>query len=281
MRFHKLLVASVAVVLAVSGCRHHYAKKDGCCDPTPPPYGIRGPATLPPPNVPTQPLPGPAVPSPGPSGYLQGPVDPLRAAPSGPTTLYPDPVPGSGMSRPAPPSASGTSDRPVNGVTAEPVNGVTAEPVKASAVGTGLPGSTKVKDGLYAGRRPTIDGYDALKAARFRTVIYLHGAGADVAAVKDLAATRDLNFVAIETTPETLAEASRQFDRVAGDRVTRPAYVFADDDVRAGAVWYLHFRTADAADPDVARLRAKALGLTERGDEGKAFAAAVEKALDR
>jgi hypothetical protein len=174
-------------------------------------------------------------------------------------------------SRPGPPSTSNVLGGPVK---------PTAEPPKART-GSGLPGYTKVKDGLYAGRKPAIEGYDSLRSAGFRTVIYLHGPGADVAAVKDLAATRDLHFVAIETTPETLAEASKQFDRVVTDRVTRPAYVFADDDLRAGAVWYLHFLTVDAAGPDVARLKAKPLGLHERGEEGQAFAIAIQKVLEK
>jgi hypothetical protein len=138
-----------------------------------------------------------------------------------------------------------------------------------------------VKDGLYASRKPALDGYDTLKNSRFRTVIYLHASGADLAAVKDLASTRDLGFVAIETTPEILAQSSKQFDRVVGDRLTRPALVFADDPVRAGAVWYLHFRKVDAADPDVARLRAKPLGLSEQGTEGNAFAIAIQRVLEQ
>jgi hypothetical protein len=56
--------------------------------------------------------------------------------------------------------------------------------------------------------------------------------------------------------------------------------VFADNSMRAGAVWYLHFRLAESADPDAARLRAKALGLSEAGDEGKAFALAILKVLE-
>ena len=50
--------------------------------------------------------------------------------------------------------------------------------------------------------------------------------------------------------------------------------------MRAGAVWYLHFRTAEALGDDVARLRAKALGLSEAGDEGKAFAVAIQRVLE-
>jgi protein tyrosine phosphatase (PTP) superfamily phosphohydrolase (DUF442 family) len=157
------------------------------------------------------------------------------------------------------------------------------EPPKAAAAAAaaaGLPGYMKVKDGLYAGGKPTLDGFDALKKAGFRTVIYLHATGADVSAVKDTASTRGLNFVAIETTPETLADAVSQFNRTAADRLTRPAYVFADAAPRAGAVWYLHFRTAEALGDDVARLRSKPLGLTEQGDEGRAFALAIQRVLE-
>ena len=68
-----------------------------------------------------------------------------------------------------------------------------------------------------------------------------------------------------------------QFDREAADRRNRPAYVFADNPVRAGAVWYLHFRNVDAQDNDVARLRAKPLGLSELDEEGKAFALAISR----
>jgi hypothetical protein len=270
MRRQLLLGASVAVLVAVAGCHHKCLKKDDCCGNPPPPIGMRGPATLPPPGVPTQPL--PAVPGPapsvfpGPSGYLPPTTDG-----SGPKVLFPDPLPGSSSSRPAQPYPPG--------VLGGPVKPTGTEPPKAMSIGTGLPGFTKVKDGLYAGRKPTIDGYDSLKHAAFRTVVYLHGAGADVAAVKDLASDRGLLLVAIETTPETLAEASKQFDRVVTDRQTRPAYVFADNDLRAGALWYLHFRAVDAADPDVARLKAKPLGLSEQGDEGKAFAIAIQNVL--
>ena len=275
MRRRMLLLASVALVVAFAGCRHKCHKwhhKDDCC-PAPGPAGVRGPMLLPPAGVPT--TPGPAVPGPAPSvlppgtsGFLPPPT--VTPDAGGPKVLLPEPLPGSGMSsRPAPagPNFLGGPVKP-------------AEAPKPATT-AGLPGFTKVKEGLYAGGRPTIDGFDALKTARFRTVIYMHGPGADVAAVKDLATTRDLNFVAIPTTPETLAEASSQFNRAVGDRLNRSAYIFADDDLRAGAVWYLYFRTVDAADVDAARVRAKALGLNDQSEEGKAFWVAIQKVLEK
>jgi hypothetical protein len=271
MRRRMLLLTSVALLVAFAGCRHRCHKKDDCCPPSGGPLGSRSPLLLPPAGVPTTPGPAPSVLPPGGSGYLPPPAN-ITPAPDngGPKVLFPDPLPGSPSS--ARPGPSGPS------FLGGPTKPQTTEPPKAPGT-AGLPGYTKVKDGLFAGGKPTLDGFDSLKSAGFRSVIYLHAAGADVAAVKDMATTRDLNFVAIETTPETLADASKQFDRLAGDRLTRPAYVFADDAMRAGAVWYLHFRTADALGDDVARLRAKPLGLSEAGAEGQAFALAIQRIL--
>jgi hypothetical protein len=273
MRRQMLVLASVALV-AFAGCRHHCRKAcDSCAPPIGGSSGAR-PILLPPAGVPTTPGGGSPVPSVGPggSGYLP-PASVAPAPDSGPKVLFPDVLPGSPSStRPAQPGAPNFLGGPV-----KPQSN---EPPKAPAAGTaGLPGYTKVKDGLFAGGKPTLDGFDSLKAAGFRSAIYLHASGADVSAVKDMASTRGVNFVAIETTPETLAEASKKFDQLAADRLTRPAYVFADDPVRAGAVWYLHFRTADALGDDVARLRAKPLGLSEANEEGKAFALAIQAVL--
>lgn len=272
MRRRMLLLTSVAVLVAFAGCRHRchklLHKKDDCCT-TPGPSG-RNPALLPPTGLPTTPGGPPSVLPPGGSNYLPPSTNPPKPG-GGPDVLFPDPLPPGAHSHSSRPTQT---DKPA--VLSGPVKPATAEPQRAAA---GLPGYTKVKDGLFAGQKPTLDGFDALKSAGFRTVIFLHAPGADVAAVKDVATTRDLNVLAIETTPEALAEASAKFDRAAGDRLNRPVYVFADDPARAGAVWYLHFRN-EALGDDVARLRAKALGLSDRSDEGRAFAPAIEKVLE-
>src|SRR5205823_11397723 len=142
------------------------------------------------------------------------------------------------------PGTGSSRSNPGRGVLGGPAKPQTAEPPaapKVSAAPAGLSGYVRVKGGLASGRKPTLDGFDALKQAGFRTVVYLHPAGADLSAVKDVAARRGLAFVAIETTPEKLAGAVEVFNAVAADRARHPAYVFDDDGVRAGAVWYLHF----------------------------------------
>lgn len=268
----KLMLAAVAaLVVGGVGCRHR------CChlndpDKRPAPYlpdAPRNPTLLPPAGVPTT----PSVQPPGTSNFPPpASVDPLTnpsPTPKGGTeTLFPDPLPG-GASRPSQSGAPSFLGAPVK---------PQAETPKAN--NAGLPGYLKVKDGLFAGGRPTLDGFDALKTAGFRSVAYFHDAGTDTSAVKDMAATRGLTFHAIETTPETLAAASGEFNRVAADRLNRPLYAFGQDGVRAGAVWYLHFRTVDSLGDDVARLRAKPLGLTDAGDEGRAFTLAIARALE-
>jgi protein tyrosine phosphatase (PTP) superfamily phosphohydrolase (DUF442 family) len=137
-----------------------------------------------------------------------------------------------------------------------------------------------VGEGLATGRKPSLDGFDALKAAGFRTVVYLHPAGADVAATKAVVGQRGLGFVAIETTPENLPAALGVFNATLADKSARPIFVFDDDGVRAGAMWYLYFRTAESMNDDAARVRAKPLGFAADGDEAKAFALATQRYLE-
>ncbi len=264
----KLMFAALAALLVGAvGCRHR------CCHLNQPgnqprpflPNAPKNPALLPPADLPTSPTPSL---SPGRSNFPPAAIDPLNPTPApkrtGPEVLFPEDPPGGPSSRPSQPGASG--------ILGAPMKPATVEPPKTAY--------TKVKEGLHAGRKPTLDGFDALKNTGFRSVVYLHTAGADVNAIKDVAATRGLAFHAIEATPETLAETLTEFNRVVADQLNRPAYVFGEDDLRAGVVWYLHLRTVDSLGDDVARLRAKPLGLSDQGDEGRAFALAIQRVLE-
>jgi len=126
----------------------------------------------------------------------------------------------------------------------------------------GLPGYVTVAghEGVAAGRKPTLEGFDALKAYGFRTVVYLHAPGADVAPARDLAQQRGLRFVPIAVSPGTLKPAFEDFTAALANK---PVYVADEDGTRAGGLWYLLFRTQDLLGDDAARVRARPLGLAD------------------
>jgi protein tyrosine phosphatase (PTP) superfamily phosphohydrolase (DUF442 family) len=163
--------------------------------------------------------------------------------------------------------AASRSDRVLGG----PVKATTAEPPvsKPDATATaspsnGLPGFTQIKEGVATGRKPALDGFETLKKDGYKSVVFLYAPGADVAAVRDLAATRGFTFTAIETTPDKLTDAYEQLNKaIAGKTAAQPVYVFDDDGTRAAALWYLHFKSVDLESNDVAKIRAKSLGLAD------------------
>lgn len=277
-----LMLVTVFGAAFAAGCKHKCCKPDPCAQPSRPflPSAPNNPYLLPPAGVPTTPVPpggATVVPPVGPRNYPPPDFGPMTPGKPPPEVLFPDPIPGGGSSR------SSSPGDPGYGVLGGPAKPKTVEPplaAKASAGSVGLPGFARVKEGIASGRKPGLEGLDALKRAGYRTVIYLHPAGADYSAIREVVTKRDLAFVAIETTPEKLASAIAAFNSAIADKAARPAYVFDDDGVRAGALWYLHFRTAEALNDDAARIRAKPLGLTEQGAEAQAFALAIQRFLE-
>ncbi|OWK35525.1 fused DSP-PTPase phosphatase/NAD kinase-like protein [Fimbriiglobus ruber] len=194
-------------------------------------------------------------------GFLEDPIrpptgtePPLRqASPAAPGGDLP---PRTSFNQPAAPGLS----EPTAPATKSDVSGLGA-PVPRGPVG--LPGYMPVsgRDGVATGRKPTLEGFDWLKANGFKTVIYLHAPATDVAPARDVAEKRGLRFVAIAVAPATLKPASDSFAAAIGDRAQRPAYVVDEDGTRAGGLWYLLFRTVDLLNDDAARVRATSLGL--------------------
>ncbi|MCS7269983.1 MAG: hypothetical protein NZ703_02765, partial [Gemmataceae bacterium] len=132
-----------------------------------------------------------------------------------------------------------------------------------------------------SGRRPTLDGFDALQRAGFRTVVYLHGPQADLPALRQILAPRRLELISLEVTPESLPQTIEQFNAIVADAARQPMYVFDDDGLRAGILWYLHLRIVDALNDDAARIRARSLGLPEHGEELTPFLLAAQRYLSQ
>jgi hypothetical protein len=139
----------------------------------------------------------------------------------------------------------------------------------------------RVKYGVASGRRPTLDGFDALQRAGFRTLVYLHAPQADLPPVRSIAAQRRLELITLEVTPENLPQVIEQFNALVADATRHPMYVCDDDGLRAGLLWYLHFRTVEVLNDDAARIRARSLGLVESGDLATPFLIAVQRYLSQ
>jgi protein tyrosine phosphatase (PTP) superfamily phosphohydrolase (DUF442 family) len=126
-----------------------------------------------------------------------------------------------------------------------------------------LKGYTKVKPGISNGRVPTAAGFDKLKKAGFKTVVYLHSPNADVESVRRDAEGKGLAFVSLPVSPEKLAEAVRSFNDHVAQKTNQPVYVCDEDGTRTGSLWYVYFRTIEYTNDDAARLLAGPLGLVE------------------
>ena len=137
------------------------------------------------------------------------------------------------------------------------------------------------QDRVASGRKPLLEGLDALKAKGFKTVLYLHAPDADVTAARETVEKSGLKFVALPVSPETLAAASKVFAERLKDAASKPLYVYDLDGIRAGSLWYLHFRTIDLLADEPARIRAGTLGLQapSTSDERKGYWLAIQDLL--
>jgi len=265
-----VLALGAGVLLGLAGCKHKCCRRGSDSLPPSAPFLPPGPgSTIPPAGVPINPG----------AGSLLPPADlrPNTSNRPAPEILLPDPIaPGGGTS----------SKKSANGVLGGPVASpsLTLEPPVAAkkldaqeSTQTGLPGFTQIGDGFATGRKPTLDGFDTLKKDGYKTVIFVHAPGADVAAVRDLVEARGLTLQAVETTPEKLGDAFEAVKKTTSDKAARPAYLFDDDGTRAASVLYLHFKTVDLESADVSRIRAKSLGLVDDSD----FWPAIKKHLDK
>jgi len=261
-----------AAAVAAAGCCHK------CCRPLndrPPPVGsgFTGDPVAPPAGayIPPPPggLPAPALPDASrsnrfdpnyPPAEILLPDSPSAKAGVGPALGYPPPAANKFLGDPVRTAGYG-------------------EPVKKSA-GAGVPGFAVVKDGVATGRRPTLDGWDALKTAGYKTAVYLHDPATDPASAKEQAEKRGLTFVAVPVSADKFEDAMTRFQTLVTDKSARPTFVFDDDGARTGSLWYAYLRTVDFLGSDEARVKAAAAGLKDPPSaEQQTFWVAVQKYL--
>ena len=121
---------------------------------------------------------------------------------------------------------------------------------------------------IAAGLRPAPDdGFDWLQNNNYRTVVNLRLPGEDDAADRKEAEKRGLKYASIEIAPNLLTkETVDELFRILRDPQQQPVFVYDRDGALAGGVWYVWFRLIEEAPDDVARIRARTLGLREDRD---------------
>jgi protein tyrosine phosphatase (PTP) superfamily phosphohydrolase (DUF442 family) len=262
------IMRSRSVVLTLTlGC----ALTAGCkCfrrDP-PPPCPPGGSTLIPATRIPSAPPPPPlpatsgAAPDigPTPGGELLLPQDP----PGKSRSQYPRVVPAD----PAPsPSGAILGDPSTTDVPKPADLGPgPADPKPTTAVdrATGIDEFARVREGVAAGRRPTLEGLDWLKGKGYKTVVHIRGPQDNDDADRRQVEKRGMKFVSLQVNPELLTQQwIDQFNEIVGDSASRPVFVYGQDPQAAGVVWYLHLRTAEFLTHDEARLQAGRLGLSD------------------
>jgi hypothetical protein len=278
MTRHLLLCSLTAMtLLGMVGCRHCRRGCDSRADSSaprgrylespsrgrgdiliPPPTGAvpRGEfapdsGSLPLPTLPSEPLPSRfrppplSVPAPRetvyPEGWLEEPAY-QKKTPSEPPAVLPLPgdTPTSSRSSSKPTVAAGYTER---------INP------------TGLPNFIAVSDRVFNGRKPNVEGFDTLRNAGVKTLVYLHAPNQDVSPTRDLAEKKGFQFVGIPINESQPKAAFGTFAETIGDKKYRPIFVFDEDGTQTGAMWYRYFRKIESMNDDAARVKASPLGL--------------------
>lgn len=284
-----MLGIALGCVLLMNGCRHCCKRPKcptdpGCVPGGPGPGGpipggrpFTGAPTLPPQNIPLDPVPGGTsnrpsellLPTPmqnGSSGYAppassKGSVallDPDFSAtpPAAVEEKQPDAK--------APPPPLAVDEGPANG-----------------GLPLGISNFAQVKDDVANGMRPDLDGLDWLQSKGYKTVLFLRNGKEDDSSDRKQVEKRGMKYLSLTVTPESInPELVTEFSRIVNNTDGRPLFVYDVIGTQAGAMWYLYFRTSELLSDDQARVRAGRFGLKEQGDGEKvSLWTAVQKYL--
>jgi protein tyrosine phosphatase (PTP) superfamily phosphohydrolase (DUF442 family) len=222
--------------------------------PAPPPHPAPPAVALNPPAPVNPPLPPAPV-----QQAWGGPAAPPTANLGGPVPVTPEP-PRESARLGAPESSEPPKALPP---------GKEAPPERAPTpkLPAGIANFAEVLPGVASGLRPMLDGLDWLKVNGYKAALQVREPGENGDADRHLLQQRGLKYLTLEVSPKALTPAVvDEFNRIVADPAERPLFVYDRDGTLAGALWYLHFRTADKLSDEEARKKAAALGLKEDGE---------------
>jgi hypothetical protein len=156
-----------------------------------------------------------------------------------------------------------------------------AEPPRATpSFPVGIPRFSSALQNVAAGLRPDPEGWDWLRANRYRTALRIRQPGEDDSSDREIAQRHGLQYVSIEVSPATLSRAVvDRFTRIVDDPNNRALFVYDKNGVLAGGLWYLYFRLAENHTDDEARVLAGRLGLHEPDTDNRDMWLAIQKLL--
>jgi protein tyrosine phosphatase (PTP) superfamily phosphohydrolase (DUF442 family) len=141
------------------------------------------------------------------------------------------------------------------------------KPHRSPELPVGIANFAEALPGVASGLRPMLDGLDWLKANGYKAVLQARTPGESADADRQLMQRLGLKYLTLEVSPTTLTpEVVAEFNKIVTDPASRPLFVYDKDGSLAGALWYLHFRTAGQFSDEEARKKAAPLGLKEDMD---------------
>jgi protein tyrosine phosphatase (PTP) superfamily phosphohydrolase (DUF442 family) len=277
--------------LIFAGC--HHCGTQSCYQPAPVirSAGILPPAPLtpcqscavPPPAAPFIP-PAPVAP-PSDSGFHPMPPGPAPsqwgpASPPGVSLGVPVPALPRESARVGVPESPEPPKAPNAEMPREPEAAV--KPRRSPSLPAGIANFAEAVPGVAAGLRPTLDGIEWLKTNEYRAVLQLRAPGENDDGDRRGFEQKGLRYISLEVSPKTLTpQLVEEFNKIVTEPGNRPLFVYDADGSFAGALWYLHFRTAGKLSDEEARRKAAALGLKEDAEGGpRELWLAIQKFLD-
>lgn len=237
---------------------------------------------------------GVAVPPSAAMPFAPGPTAPSGGPPPGAAIQQNNYIPPGTSPPPAPPAVAPKVDL----LQPEPVTPApeersyppqTQEPPRASdesapspTLPVDIPQFAAVKTNIANGQEPFSGGISWLKSHGYRTVLHVHSPEQDDRAARNQFEQSGLRYLSLEVSPQTLSRAKvDQFNRLVGDAVNLPLFVYDKDGSLAGALWYLHFRLVDGAAEEKAQEEAEGLGFKkDQSDAHLQMWLAVQKLLN-
>jgi hypothetical protein len=273
------LALSVLLLPVLWGCSHCHPQP--ACPPTGavaapgPPAGAVAPPVFPSPTAPAASV----LPPPPAQSNFEPPPAPLPAAPPAPSPPQAQGwQPADSTIRLAPPIPSDDTRRLPTGSKGSSVPEQRTPP---PSLPVGIPQFALAKDRVAAGLRPMLDdGLDWLQANGYRTVLHVLRPGEDDSADRRQVEKRGMTYLRLEVSPQTLSRPLvDRFNVLVGDTARYPLFVYDRDGSLAGGLWYLHFRTAEQASDETARIRASRLGLREDDPNQRDMWLAIQRLL--